>query len=488
MKTKLTNLIHVILPLFLIGATVHAQTILTSGSSLVIAAGGQLVTTQNLIVHNGGNLDVKGTLNLKKDLLNLNTSDDLGTGTVEFSGNRNQNLTGQNTIRNVTVSYSSWLSLGGHTTINGIMTLLNGKVTLGSNNLTLTATGTFGGTPSVNAMIIPTGSGQVFKEVAAGFAGITFPVGDTTGTEEYSPVLLSFTNLVVPSPNTALIGLNLFNHKYPDPGITGNYLNRYWTLSSNGFSSFNCNATFLYVPEDVTGTREVLSCTKVNPLPWVTYSPVQPPSFEELHANGLTSFSSFTGLRSTTTPAILELANIHIDSIAGFGVETVCYDATQILRVAGNGNTFTVQNGGRATLIAGQTIFLLPGTHVFNHGYLHGYISTDGNYCSSLPNPLVYNPEPDYMVMSVGSEKTNGGHARVYPNPTSGLFTVELNAPGKTGLTRIEIYNINGVKVMAEGLHGERKHQCAGSDFRPGIYFIRIYSEDQVETVKLIKN
>ena len=488
MKTKLLYFTHVILLLFLFTANIHAQTVVTSGSSLVIAAGGKLVSTQNLIVNSGGNLDVKGMLNLKKDLLNLNTSDDLGTGTVEFSGNRNQILTGQNRMQNVTVSYSSWLSLGGHTTINGIMTLLNGKVTLGDNNLSLTATGTFAGTPSVNAMIIPTGTGQVFKEVAAGFAGITFPVGDTTGTDEYSPVILSFTNLVVPSPNTALIGLNLFNHKYPDPGITGNYLNRYWTLSSNGFSSFNCNATFLFLPGDVTGTQEVLSCTKVNPPPWVTYSPVQPPSFEELHANGLTSFSSFTGLKSTTTPAIQELVNIQIDSIAGFGVETVCYDATQILRVAGNGNTFTVQNGGRATLIAGQTIFLLPGTHVFNHGYLHGYISADGNYCSSLPNPLVSNPEPVQKAMTVVPEKTNGSYARVYPNPTSGLFTVELNGPGKTGLTRIEIYNINGVKVMAEGLHGERKHQFAGSEFKPGIYFIRVYSENQVETVKLIKN
>jgi hypothetical protein len=482
MKTKLIYFIHSVILLFLLLPQVHAQTIVTSGSSLVIVAGGKLVSLQNIVLHNGGNLGVDGTLELKKDFLNQNDAEDyLGTGTIQFTGSVNQNITGQNTMENLTVNNPAGISLGGAARVNSAMILQGGKVTLGSNSLTMGINAVFGGSPSVSAMIVPTGTGQVIKEFAIGYTGpFTFPVGDTTGTADYSPVSLSFTQ--VTTANSGFVGLTLANSKYPDPSITGNYLNRYWNLTSWGFSSFNCNAVFQYVPADVTGNEDVLSCSRVNPLPWVTYG-LTNPATHQLSATGLTGFGSFTGVKSSTTPANQELANIEI----GSGVSN-CYDATGVLTVAGNGKTFVVTNGGSAILVAGQKISILSGTRVFSGGYLHASITADNHYCSSLPNPLVNNSDaaPDVMTAVPGHMSVN--RVRVYPNPASGMFTIELIASENNGLKQIEIYNMNGVNIFSKALQGELEYQCSGSDLKPGLYFIRVYSENHVEIIKLIKN
>ena len=165
--------------------------------------------------------------------------------------------------------------------------------------------------------------------------------------------------------------------------MTGNYLNRYWNLSQSGITDFNCNPTFQYTVNDVTGTEGSLSCTKVSPLPWITYG-LANTTTHVLSATGVTSFSSFTGIKSSTPTTINELENITI----GNGV-TNCYDATEVLRVADNGTTFEVEAGGNVTLIAGMQISLLPGTHVFEGGYLHGYITTTSEYCGQMAAPMV---------------------------------------------------------------------------------------------------
>ncbi|MFH1160224.1 MAG: hypothetical protein V1733_04665 [bacterium] len=106
--------------------------------------------------------------------------------------------------------------------------------------------------------------------------------------------------------------------------------------------------------------------------------------------------------------------------------QTSCYAATQTITVAGNGTQFTVLTGGSVTLIAGQNILLLPGTKVYPGGYLLGSITTTGQYCSTV-NPtypsLVTNalPDPDEF-----QEKTEVDSLfRIYPNPTTGDFTIQ---------------------------------------------------------------
>ncbi|MCX6278375.1 MAG: T9SS type A sorting domain-containing protein, partial [Bacteroidetes bacterium] len=82
----------------------------------------------------------------------------------------------------------------------------------------------------------------------------------------------------------------------------------------------------------------------------------------------------------TSVPANRTLQNMTLGNGTGN-----CFDASQIITIAGNGTTFNVQNGASASLIAGQKIQFLSGAKTFQGGYLHGYITTNSQYCNLVP-------------------------------------------------------------------------------------------------------
>ncbi len=284
--------------LFFFGALVwhegSGQTIISNGTDMIISSGTTVVSNQNLDVNSGGDLNVLGTLVLKKDLINQNASpDNLGTGTIEFSGTTLQNISGQNIIGNMTVNNSAGITLSGNTQVNGTLTLTNGLITLGSNNLLLGPSATVSGTPSATKMIVATGTGELRKEFS-GTGSFTFPVGDNTSTAEYSPVTLNFASGSFGSGNYA--GVKLADAKYSHDSIQGSYLTRNWTVTQNAISGFSCSATFKYLDSDITGTESAIYCVKVSPDPWITYSAANTGT-NELSATGLSSFSTFTGAK-----------------------------------------------------------------------------------------------------------------------------------------------------------------------------------------------
>jgi hypothetical protein len=478
MKTKF---LYCIWLAFLLGmATIHvrAQTTITSGSYVIVATGTTLTTLQDMYVNDGANLTINGIVFLKKHLVNQNTMQhDIGMGTIEFAGDAHQKILGQNIVQNLNLNNYEGLTIGGTTRINGEFTFTDGSATLGSNNLLLGPLATVEGSINYKRMFIATGSGELRKEFS-GPGSFMFPVGDRDGTHEYSPVTLIFNYGSFPAGNYA--GVNLVNSYYPDPNISGNLLKRYWNISKSGISAFNCNVLLQYTADDVSGNEASMSCTRVNPLPWTTYS-LANTTLHQLSANGVTGFGSFTGLKSTTPPVNQVLANIGV----GSGV-TTCYDATQVLTLAGSGNTFTVSNGGSVTLIAGVKISMLPGVRVYPGGYLHGYITLDETYCSSMFNPLVTNPVSPEITMAV-PESEKSFIVKIYPNPTADMFTVECRNAGLTSKVDIDIFSMHGQHIASKSISGELKHQFSLAGMPVGFYMIHARSESQSEIVKIIK-
>jgi hypothetical protein len=158
-----------------------------------------------------------------------------------------------------------------------------------------------------------------------------------------------------------------------------------------------------------------------------------------------------------------------------------CYNATQTIAVAGNGTTFLVENGGSATMIAGQNILFLPGTTVQSGGYLLGYIAPNGPYCQSPAVPAVIAGEAELPASFENSSFT------IYPNPTTGKFILELKTENLMERVNVEIYGLHGEKVQTIDLVGERKHEFSLTDRPDGVYLIRVIVNGKAEHRKMIK-
>ena len=177
-------------------------------------------------------------------------------------------------------------------------------------------------------------------------------------------------------------------------------------------------------------------------------------------------------------PAQLNLPNI---SVANGQIK--CYNATQTIIVAGGGITFIVQSGGRATMIAGQKIIYYPGTRVVYEGYMHGYIASGGPWCGAKAATIAEVPEEEPESFPI-PEKS---FFSVYPNPTTGNFSLQLNGIEETAGLRVEMYGIHGERVLSTNLNGQRKYELSLAGKPNGVYFIRVITGNQAGTGKIIK-
>ena len=464
--------------IFLMANTISSgQTTVASGTTMKVVSGTSVTVNNQLTIQNGVTMDNEGTLILKDNLANQGLSaTSLGGGAVILSGSSVQTVSGQNIIQNLTVSNSAGVTVAGNTNVNGVLTLSGGVTSLGNFNLMLGSGATVSGLPSSTNMIAATGNGQLQKQFS-GTGSFTFPVGDVTGTAEYSPVTLAFNSGTFGSGNSA--GVNLRDAQFPGTGIS--YLTRYWTVSQTGISGFSCNATFQYLLADVVGLESDIFSFKVDPvLPWTAYNASSGAS-RQLTAHGLSSFGTFTGNKgnSAVPPAIRSLQDKTIS-----GSVPTCADASLTMLIAGNGTTYQVLAGGSVSHIAGQNIIYLPGTTVFAGGYLHGYISTE--FCTPYIHP------GDAPVVAGNGDtgeplKSGDSFFRIYPNPTSGNFTLELKGDATSAQVHVDIFGILGEKIQSKDLVMERKQEFSLIDRPTGVYVVHVISGALSETAKIIK-
>jgi hypothetical protein len=198
----------------------------------------------------------------------------------------------------------------------------------------------------------------------------------------------------------------------------------------------------------------------------------------------LTSSESCVSGPGTSNTLNMTVTGVGVNITVTGGVvdgDTRCYNASQTLTVAGGGTTFVVNSGGSATMIAGQNIIYLPGTTVLPGGYMHGYIST--TYCGTKSPAIVATATGENELPAI-SQKTA---FKIYPNPTTGNFTLEQTTGAQFQVVNVEIYSMRGGKVMTRQLTGERKHDFSISEFPAGLYFVKVVAGGDAETLKLIK-
>ncbi len=213
------------------------------------------------------------------------------TGTVVFNGTSAQTIQGSSptTFYNLTVNNASGVSLGQNERVENTLTLSNGRLTLGSYDLVLGSGATaVGGTLNASNMVVADGTGQLCKEYAAA-APYTFPIGDATGTAEYSPATLDLNGTFT----SGQACINLTDEKHPNNPSPNDYLTRYWTVTSTGISNFTCTTTFNYVDADVTGTEENIHALRYHGGTWTMGNLVD--AGNNRFSMTVNVFSDFTG-------------------------------------------------------------------------------------------------------------------------------------------------------------------------------------------------
>lgn len=141
---------------------------------------------------------------------------------------------------------------------------------------------------------------------------------------------------------------------------------------------------------------------------------------------------------------------------------------------------FEVGQDGDVEMRAGTEIRLQPGFEVSNGGEYHGWISNIF-VCSYTFNDLrgLYLP-PTPPPTSI-DEVVDPSNFRIFPNPTSGLLTVETNHEG-----RYQIVNLMGQEVLSGSLTSQT-NTIDLSTLVEGVYLINVKSNGIVRTERIVK-
>ena len=198
-------------------------------------------------------------------------------------------------------------------------------------------------------------------------------------------------------------------------------------------------------------------------------------------ANNICGVSSPVTLNITTIPLNLTLQNVAITP-GSFP----CYAAAQTITLAGGGSFFFVPNGANVQLVAGWNIFCEPGLLVQSGGYFHGRIATANDYCPPVPFKTG-DEESGTETANQIAPAAAGDMFRVYPNPTTGDFTLELSSEPEGENVSVECYTLLGAKIISRELSAGRKHSFSLGSQAPGLYILKVSRNGTTGMQKIVR-
>lgn len=472
-----------------------AQTTVKSGTTMTVNSGTYFVTNNDLTIEDGGEVDLHGTL---KTAANIECEESgggiigvSGEGVVLLHGANQQTLTGGMVLATLVVDKNENVTIsGGNISVDDALTLNDGYIVLGSDNLYVDYDAIVNGTGIGNqSYIITDGIGECRKTFTSSSPqSFTFPIGEFYGPSViYTPATVTITNASSYGRDN-FIGARVTDEKYPDPNIVDNYLNRYWTVSTSGISTLNYDATFDYAAADVNtagaGTEADIVSAEVSGSPWVIYNSTDA-TLHRLSATGLAMGGSFTGVDGKVNPPINRTLS---GSTTIPNSTTTCFSAEENLTVGGTGNPFLVEDGGSVELIAGNSITLLPGTHVVAGGFMHAYIST--SFCTPLAPPAAPGDNGNEIITDETTlflSEVNEEHiVKLYPNPTTNNITMEVINPDINGRLHFELYNMSGNRLRSWESNN-RSELIDLNTYPMGIYLLHVYCGEKSEVARIIK-
>lgn len=226
---------------------------ITLATNININSIGKFIRTSGNITGSGGIVYAPGSQLRYNGIVNMTSSDKEWPASMTSVSVEIDNAAGINLHNSRTATGSG-----------GEVRLTSGSLFLGNNDLFIdyNNNGNFAlSSPSATNMFVTNGTGQFKLSIyvrsgsPVGFDNYVFPIGDNTGTAEYTPAEMRFYKNTV----SRIIGVRVIDAVSPNmntPGAAVDYLSRYWLVTENSAGGiYRDSISVYYTPADVNGTE-----------------------------------------------------------------------------------------------------------------------------------------------------------------------------------------------------------------------------------------
>ncbi|HET6226266.1 MAG TPA: T9SS type A sorting domain-containing protein, partial [Bacteroidia bacterium] len=475
--------------LILTGASTKRPSVAwTVNGSLTLNAG--LTLDQNT---NDNDIIVKG------DWINNGatfTPSTTSTCEVTLSGSSEQRVTsGGSAFGNLIINNSSSTGIVLQDAMqidNGrLLTLSDGYLFLGNNNITLLTTNVNPASASSGSFIVTDGTGKLRIEAITGSR--TFPVGSSGNTTDYTPVIIDNTG-----GTSDRYDVSVCNNVYQDGNCSGGTIistksiDKTWNISENvaGGSSVDLTLQWNAAQELSSFDRTTSFISHYTGGKWVQQQASGNASGSGPYTRTVTnltgSFSPFA-VGSFNSPLPIELLNFHANLVNS----SVVLDWATASET--NNDYFLIERSGDGSVF--ETIAQLDGAG--NSIQKLNYVTTDASPLTGISyyrirqvdfdGNYTLSPIRNINYSAIGAA-LNPVAFSVYPNPTKSsaqLFFPNIN-PNQT--FNIAVYDISGKLIYSVVTTLNETVSIVGlpDNLTPGAYFIQCSSEGNRHIEKLI--
>jgi lysophospholipase L1-like esterase len=452
------------------------QTLTVMGNLTV--SGGYLYASNNDNMGSNGTVNVAGNLIHTGGLIgngaNILTNQ---TGKIVFNGSTLQTIQTIGFTNNliVVINNSAGARLSSDLQVDASLNLTSGILSLGTHNLILNPSANIIGTPSASAMVIADGTGQ-FRKMFSGPGSFTFPIGDNTGIPEYAPATL---NVSASAYSSAYITINTTRTKHPNNFSASDYLSRYWTASSSGFTNAVYSGSFTYPSADVQGTESNIYGAQYSNGIWKNVGVINTVT-HTFATPAFTDLGDFTGADGSVVPP----SPVISATVTGLAFGRV------------NRNTTSAE---KSYLILGHNLSPLDGNVTISapHGYSVSTVSGSGFDSTlsipytggSLASTTIYVRFSPTLVQVYNGILTNSGGSAapqnisltgtgIIPNSELGVNSI-VAADGSGDYTTLQAA-INAVPVSHPGISPYILY------LRPGFYHEKVTIPATLSDIKIL--
>jgi hypothetical protein len=128
-----------------------------------------------------------------------------------------------------------------------------------------------------------------------------------------------------------------------------------------------------------------------------------------------------------------------------------CYDLEPIITIAGDGTGVILESGSSLEVSATELVRLLDGTIIKQGAYFKAWIS-DEAYCTSEKSLLSVENNTAILPERIDDSKNREISFHIFPNPTTGSFTLELNEFDEFSTITLEISSMVGESDHQAGI------------------------------------